>query len=120
MDELWLRLGILIVAIGIAAAVSIRMVTGAARRPRPISDAPLPDGVYLFTSSTCADCDAARSALTESLGAEGFTEMKWEAEPWVFDQLQVESVPSTLVVAGEGGSILYPGHPARALASLQD
>ncbi len=75
-------------------------------------------GIYLFTSSTCAECGPARGRLATAVGQDGFREIDWETDPGVFEELQVGEVPATLVVDDLNRSTLYPGDTAQALEAL--
>jgi hypothetical protein len=56
--------------------------------------------------------------LLEAIGPEGYSEVSWDTDPEIFTELGVGAVPATLIVSPEDGSLLYPGHPARALGAL--
>lgn len=114
MSEVWLRLGI----VGIAVLIALVTVLALRRRRGPssrIEARSLPPGVYLFSSSTCVDCIPARNRLQEVLGASGFVEIEWEQEPELFDGLGIDVVPSTVVVSEDGTAARFPGMPDRAL-----
>lgn len=117
MSDLALRLVIVAVAVVIALAV-----IGSMRRrrmtPSTAAGTPLAPGVYLFASSTCADCLPARTRLTDELGEPGFSEIEWEKEPDLFTALGVDVVPCTVLVADDGTARRYPGLPDRALEAL--
>jgi hypothetical protein len=117
MSEAWIRL--LVVVGGIAVAVLVAVVIRRpSRRGRPLTGAGLRPGVYLFTSKTCADCLTARDRLVDSLGANGFTEIEWEASPALFARVGIDVVPCTVLVADDGSALRYPGMPDPAIESL--
>jgi hypothetical protein len=99
------------------------VVTGVAflaRRQRPgaveSDNGLLGPGVYLFTSSTCADCVAARQDLVDNLGGGAFTEIEWERDPEAFTRAGIDVVPTTVVVAEDGTATRFPGKPDSALS----
>jgi hypothetical protein len=116
MSEIWLRLGIVAggVVLGLLAVFILR-------RPGPRIAAEalgLDPGVYLFSSTTCADCAPARDRLADDLGQTGFVEIRWEDEPALFEELGVEAVPCTVIVSKVGVATRFPGMPDRALERL--
>ena len=119
MNEIWARLAWVLASVVTAAAV-ILIMRNRPRRRRPVRvrQAILGFGVYLFSSATCPDCEAARSLLVGAVGAAGFQELRWESDPGVFKEVGVDAVPTTLIVSETGGSTLYPGRPDQALEAL--
>jgi hypothetical protein len=117
MSEVWLRLAL--VAAGIVVALGVALVL---RRPVvhrvTTKAAGLGPGVYLFSSSTCVDCVAARARLVDALGPTGFVEIDWEDDPGPFAEFGIDAVPCTVIVTGEGMSTRFPGMPDRALEEL--
>jgi hypothetical protein len=116
MSEIWLRLGIVAggVVLGLLAVFILRR-----RGPRIATEAiGLDPGVYLFSSSTCADCVPARDRLADDLGQAGFVEIRWEDAPVLFEELGVEAVPCTMIVSEAGVATRFPGMPDRALERL--
>ena len=117
MSEVWLRLAI--VAAGIVVALGVALVL---RRPvaHPVTTkgAGLGPGVYLFSSSACVDCVAARARLLDALGPTGFVEIDWEDDPGSFAEFMIDAVPCTVIVSEEGMSTRFPGMPDRALEEL--
>jgi hypothetical protein len=117
MNEIWLRLAIVIGAV----VVSLLIVAMLRRRPA-VSDSrdggALAPGVYLFTSSTCADCVGARERLEDVLGSDGYMEIGWEDDPGLFTHLGIDAVPCTVVVGDDGSASLHPGMPDGALRGL--
>ncbi len=88
------------------------------RRGHPFDGAGLQPGVYLFTSTTCADCMTAKARLAEGLGPSGFVEIEWERDPDLFTRVGIGLVPCTVVVASDGASTRYPGLPDGLLDPL--
>ncbi len=110
---------LLVVAIGVVAVVVAHQVRSRSTiKPRAWKATTMSPGVYLFTSSSCADCVTAKAALTDGLGADGFAEIAWETASGTFSELGVDAVPSTLIVDDDRRATLYPGHPGRALEAL--
>ena len=119
MSEIWARVAWVLGAVVVAAAtIQILRNRAGRRRPVRIQQAILGSGVYLFTSATCPDCEAARLRLVGAIGLSGFVELTWESQPGVFKNIGVDAVPATLIVSEAGGSTLYPGRPDRALEAL--
>jgi hypothetical protein len=117
MSEVWLRLAIVIGAV----AVSLLIVAMLRRRPAVSGSADsgaLAPGVYLFTSSTCADCVQARERLEDRLGNDGYVEIGWEDDPGLFTHLGIDAVPCTVVVGADGSASFHPGMPDGALRGL--
>lgn len=77
------------------------------RRRRPFPG--FADGVYLFTSATCASCSPAR-ALLDATGV-GYREIAFESEPALFEEIGVEKVPAVARVSAGQGWIAF-GLPA--------
>ena len=116
MDDLAIRLAIVTVA-AVGAFALVRTAGSRETRPRSVETGDLNPGVYLFTSSTCGDCDTARLSLQAALDTHGFDEIRWEDDPETFERLGVGAVPATLVVR-PGSSLLYLGLPEAAIRSL--
>lgn len=118
MDEVWLR--VILIAGGFVLAGVVTVASRRRRRtaPRELETTGLKAGVYLMTSETCPDCGPVRSLLDETLGPDGYVEMSWEREPDLFQHLDVDVVPATLVVGDDGSGTMWPGPPDRALAHL--
>jgi len=117
MNEVWLRLTIVIGAVG----VSLLIVAMLRRRPAVSGSRDsgvLAPGVYFFTSSTCADCVGARERLEDMLGSDGYIEIGWEGDPGLFTHLGIDAVPCTVVVGDDGSASLHPGMPDGALRGL--
>ena len=117
MSEVWLRLAIVTAGIVVALAAAVVL-----RRPVAHSvttnEAGLGPGVYLFSSSTCVDCVAARACLLDALGPTGFVEIDWEDDPGPFSAFGIDAVPCTVIVTEEGTFTRFPGMPNRALEEL--
>lgn len=117
MNEIWVRLALIVGALGVALVVTLILRSRATGSPRQLESTGLIAGVYLFTSSSCPDCRPAYRKLTERLGEE-FVEMNWEREPGVFHDVGVVAVPATLIVDADGSGTLFPGQPDKALTQL--
>ncbi|HZD24366.1 MAG TPA: hypothetical protein VE569_13345 [Acidimicrobiia bacterium] len=118
MSEIWIRLPLVAGALtmaGLVAAVQRRRT----RHPvREVKAVPLEAGVFFFSSATCSTCADARTKLDASLGDGGYTEFVWEEQQKLFADLEIDAVPSVLIVSQSGTGRLYPGQPDRALRSL--
>ena len=117
MNDVWLRLAIVVAVVAIALLVIIVM----RRRPAAsggVDRVGLDPGIYLFTSSTCADCEGARSSLEDMLGSAGYNEIEWENEPGLFAELRIDVVPCTVVVGDDRSASVRPGMPDQALRGL--
>ena len=115
MDDILLRAAL----VAGVALLALAIAWWARRHPEhPIRamDVPALDGgVYLFTAAACSTCEAARAALQERLGPDGYTEITWEDNRSVFSELRVDAVPAVLVVSDSGKGTLYPGRVDEAL-----
>lgn len=118
MDEIGLRLALIIGMLAVAAVVTLVLRARARVAARKLNHTGLTEGVYFFTSSTCLDCGPARRKLDEVLGEGAYTEIGWERDPETFARLGIDAVPATLVVAPDGSGTLWPGDPGRALADV--
>lgn len=78
---------------------------------RVVRDTGLASGLYLLTSSACADCGPARAILRGRLGTGNFVEYSWEENREVLERLAVDAVPSTLLVSDDGSGSLWAGVP---------
>lgn len=101
------------------AAVALAVVTvawfGARRRmarPRQAVRLDLDPGTHLFSSSTCAECEIARSALQHVLGRE-FAEVRFEDDPVGFGLFGIAKVPTVIVVGKAGEAIVFEGVPRK-------
>ncbi len=118
MNEVWLRLAIVVGAVGVSL-----LVVGLMRRRKAVSasldQGALGPGVYLFTSSTCSDCGGARARLEDMLGGAGYTEIAWEDDPGLFTQLGIDAVPCTVLVGDDGSGLAPPGNARPGAPSLE-
>lgn len=117
MGEPFFRI-LIVVGVALLAGLVVWVIRKRSERGIRLEQSLLGPGIYLFTSSTCAECGPARGRLTAVLGKDGFREIDWETQSRVFEELQVGAVPATLAVDDQNGSILYPGDTARALKAL--
>ena len=117
MDDVWLRLAIVVgvVATSLLIVIVMRRTPAASEG---VDSGGLYPGVYLFTSSTCADCVGARALLEDTVGSGGYVEIEWEKEPGLFAQLGIDAVPCTVVVGDDGSASVQPGMPDQALRGL--
>ena len=115
MDDLWARIGLVAAALSVAGLASL-ILRARARGPARIVAGMLDDGIHFFSSSACSTCLQARRALDEGLGKGAYTEHKWEEEPALFAELEIDAVPASLTVV-DGSGVLYPGQPDDFLAS---
>lgn len=119
MGEVETRLAWVFAAVLIGLLITLLLRRRPARRqPVTVRQTKLGTGVYLFTSASCPDCEAARLLLLETIGPDGYSEMSWDSDPEIFRELGVDAVPATLIVSPKDGSVLYPGRPDRALEAL--
>lgn len=118
MDEVWLRVGLVAGALIVAAVATLALRSRTSGKPRTLRGTGLRPGVYLFTSAACPGCGAARRALQDTTGEDGFVELSWEQEPGTFDRLGVDAVPATMLVRADGSATLWPGRPDDALGGL--
>jgi hypothetical protein len=110
MDEVWLRTLAVTGVVGVVVLVA--RLSRRRRIDRSLSATGLDPGVYLFTSRTCGDCDAARRRLADRVGPDAYREVEWELEPGLFTDLAIDRVPSTLVVAVDGSGVWAEGVPS--------
>ncbi len=102
----------------VLVALFVFLIRPRRRQGRLFDGAGLRPGVYLFTSTTCADCMTAKARLVEGLGPSGFVEIEWEKDPDLFTQVGIGLVPCTVVVTSDGASTRYPGMPDGLLETL--
>jgi hypothetical protein len=109
------RLAIVMGAVAVAALVTLALRWPRRRGERVGGIAP---GIYLFSSTTCADCAVARSRLVGELGADGFIEVDWETQPDLFARMGIDVVPTTLLVRSDSSSDRMAGDPEVLLRGL--
>ncbi len=109
MSDLTVRLLLVVAVVAVAGIVVAFLRTSTTPPERHFDQRVLGPGVYLLASDTCATCAATRDALSDALGADGFTELAWESDPEVFSTLGIQEVPATLVVTSDRASFLHPG-----------
>ena len=115
MDEIWGRLGLVVLALMVAGAVTLVLHSRAKGGPRNLTATGLNQGVYLFTSDECPDCKQVKALLDDALGPVGYKELNWDQEPAIFHELGVDGVPATMIVEVDGSGVLWPGLPDEAL-----
>ncbi|CAN5750731.1 hypothetical protein BH23ACT4_BH23ACT4_04310 [soil metagenome] len=115
MSDLALRLVVVgaVLALVVGAVLILRFRDRAPSRS--LGRVALDPGVYLFTSSTCADCHRARESLEHHLGPGGFVEYTWETEPEIFEDLAIDQVPCSVAVGEDQRATLWIGQPDRMI-----
>ncbi|MGH8916661.1 MAG: hypothetical protein ACRDZM_19375 [Acidimicrobiia bacterium] len=114
MSDVWIRLGLITVVLGLGLIVGAALHIRDRRRPAPIDVTGLAPGVYFFSSATCHECLPARDLIEAALGPEGFVEVKWEEQPATFAEIGIEEVPATIVVEEDRPARLFTGIPVGA------
>jgi hypothetical protein len=115
MSDLTLRLVLIGGALVVTLLVLLTLRFINKRRPTVIDPGDLLPGIYLFSSSTCLDCQPASAMMLETLGTDRFTEFTWEDHPQRFQTMGIASVPATVVVDSDRSALLFTGMPAKAL-----
>lgn len=110
MDEIWIRVLLVSIVVGVAGGLGL-LQRGRGYRPTQLASSSFEPGIYLFASNSCSTCPAARSTMIEAIGAKAFSEVVWERDPAQFELAGVDSVPTVMIVDGNGGVRLQPGHP---------
>lgn len=98
-----------VLATAVVVALSLRRRSRSSKRL--VRNSGLPSGVYFFSSSACLECSPVRESLLGRLGPDGFEENSWESNRELFDAINVDVVPSTLVVDESGLGTLWRGAP---------
>jgi len=118
MGDPWARAAVLIGVAVLALTLVALLRRRSARRPEhELPATGLPAGIYLLTSAGCATCEDARHRLAAA-GVGEYTELSWESRPDVFTRLDVDAVPSLLVVSSSGMGTIHPGAPSSVIAGL--
>lgn len=116
MNEIWVRVAVVVGVLAVAGSI-VAIQRRRRRSPeRDIAAPRLEPGLYLFSSTACSTCDAARQELVAAVGVAGFSEYVWEEDPGAFSELGIDAVPSVLVMGEGGQGRLYPGRADKALA----
>ncbi len=118
MDEIWVRLALLIGVVAVSLAVAWFLRRRSRGPVRRLSTATLAPGIHFFSSATCATCDGARQELAGAVGPAGFTEHEWSTSQALFAELSIDAVPAALVVEKGGQATLYSGDVAPALRGV--
>jgi hypothetical protein len=109
------------VAVVIGVVLVVALVVWSVRLRTPsgtTAQVALAPGIYLFSTSTCADCVPVNDLLVRELGEGGFTRIEWAGNEATFETLGIEVVPTTLIVAADGRAERYPGDPSDGLRHL--
>jgi hypothetical protein len=113
MTEPQLRLLILgAIALAVAIAVLLRR-RGLLVRPFPVKRPDIGEGVHLFASRTCRECEPARAALTATYGDQ-INEVYFDDDPTRFGTLGIEAVPTVMVLGPDGSGLAWKGVPRRS------
>lgn len=118
MDEIWVRIGLIVGALAVAVAIALIQRRRAGGPVRRIEATGLAPGIYFFSSATCPTCARARGKLDSTLGEAAYSELAWEEDPGVFGDLGIEAVPAVMIVEEDGPGRLYPGQPEKVLSVL--
>jgi glutaredoxin len=101
----------------VLAAVTAAVIYFFRRRPvlnsRSLTATGLPPGTYLLTSDGCDTCERARETLTRR--GRAYTELSWQKNPDVFERLQIDAVPSVIVIEEGGDGRWWRGGVPRRL-----
>lgn len=95
-----------LVIVAVLALLVVVIARGTRRWQRPthepvdVSEADLPAGIVLFTSTECEKCRAARD-IVKTLDAP-LREVTWELEPGLLDAVGVTAVPLTIIIGSDG------------------
>lgn len=117
MNDVWLRLGLIVVVLAAAGAIVLLQRRRTQRAVRSVDTGALEPGVYFFSAESCPTCARAREKLDDALGVSGYREVVWERNQKPFEELGIDAVPSVLVVDRVGRGRVYAGQPDRALAA---
>lgn len=105
---------LIVAAVALAVVVAVLVLR---RRPivrrRQVPASGLPPGVYLLTSDGCDTCRRAREILIRRGTAH--TELSWEKNPEVFEQMGIDAVPSVIRVHEDGQGTWWRGGVPRVL-----
>jgi hypothetical protein len=105
-------LGVVLAVVVVVSALRLTSRRGAAE------SVALAPGVYLFSTSTCADCIPVDELLVSELGEGGFSRIEWAGNEETFEALGIEIVPTTLIVDANGRADRYQGDPSDGLRRL--
>lgn len=112
MSDTGIRLAVIVVIVVIVLMAAA--VAGRARKARPQRSTrdDLPPGVHLFTSTTCATCNEARSVIASVYGS-SFSETRHEEDPESFGRHGIARVPTAIVVSADHSAVVFEGVPRR-------
>ena len=110
MNEFTIRLLVLVALAALVAVAIWRQRRIAEVRPTPVARPDLGAGIHFFASSTCRPCLDARKVLTQAYG-ERFVEISYEDDPTRFGRLGISSVPTVMVLDGDGNGLRWEGVP---------
>jgi hypothetical protein len=111
------QLVLVLVLTGLVVAVLVGLRSRPFIRSRRISSTGLEEGLYLFTSTACGTCGGARTELERRKVP--FTEISWQADPGLFEELGMDAVPSVVLVGPDGGGRWWRGVVPRHLPGIQ-
>lgn len=109
MNDTWLRLAALILAVAAAAGAGWWRAT-LRHRLAPIEG--LPVGAVLFGSTACDQCPRARQVLVEVLG-DDWREVDATHDREMFTAAGISVVPVVVVTAADGRQRRFAGIPSR-------
>lgn len=110
MNEFTIRLLVLVALVALVAVAVWRQRRVAVTRPTPVARPDLGAGIHLFASSACRSCLDARKVLTQAYG-DRFVEISYEDDPTRFGRLGISSVPTVMVLDGDGNGLRWEGVP---------
>lgn len=110
------QLVLVLVLTGLVVAVLVGFRSRPFIRSRRISSTGLEAGLYLFTSTSCGTCGRARTELERRRLP--FTEISWQDDPALFEELGMDAVPSVVAVDPDGEGRWWRGEVPRHLPGI--